>query len=1024
MAYYKKVLQRRQVSTDGGQTWTFTGEEQWVTVGTYNTLEECNGASVITGTPEIDQSLETICVGTDEYWQAWEMVSYDGGTTYRRSGNVVQVLKQKDSDKCSETPTTTYTLTVTTNIDCDITINGITTSNTMLATASMNPGTNYTVSFSEKAGYITPSNITGVLNGDKTVSARYEEQGSKLTLSVGTNVNCDITISANTMPSTTAYNTRSTSVQLDSGSIYKVSVSDVAGYTKPNDVTGTITASTSLTLTYTASSSNVLAILKVNGNSNTDVEITGTTGEITRSMVSAYTGTAYSVQFTTACTSIGESTFSGFTVLSAATTAGGGTANTITSIGDYAFKQCTNLKNFSGLGSRCTSIGKGCFDSCTNLLSVQLNRTNITSIPESAFTKCLDVYVGTMPDTVTSIGTRAFYGNTHMASITIPLGVTSIGTSAFSGCTSFTSIDIKATIPPTLGNNAFAETNDCPIYVPCDSVNAYKSAWSTYRDRIVCKQLLATTKTIYGETYEIYGADTIENIPSLSITSSVTVTTACTSIGGYSFKGGTALTQINFSNTVKTIEEAAFSGCTNLSSVTIPNSVTTIEGSVFSDCGKLTSVTFGNSIISIGADAFNKCSGLTSVSIPNSVTTIDSYAFEDCSRLTSVTIGNGITYIGDRAFLNDTGLTFIRVNATVPPTLGTVSFVGTNNCPIYVPCASLNNYKTAAGWSEYESRITCNDGNPKAVLTLNNGTTVPIYGSGALTRDEISGYSATTVYADLSNCTEIGNAAFSGFTSLTGTSHFDSMVSIGHYAFARCTALTSTGGQTIGENLTSLGEGAFLGTKIGGVDIPTGVTTIGNAAFSGCSNLRSVTLHDNITSIENHAFESCDIGSIVLPNSLTEIGTNAFVGNRITEIDLKNIQTIGSGAFAGNKLTNLYIPCTVGYIDTNAFGGNTGLTAITFGLAAGCDETSQITLNTFAFQSCESLKEIHMENPVYTPIHEWTTNFHDVFLFCHALFDGSGKICLPSNQHYDPNSSIEEWRQFATDNNITMGVCN
>ena len=38
MAYYKKVLQRRQVSTDGGQTWTFTGEEQWVTVGVYNTF--------------------------------------------------------------------------------------------------------------------------------------------------------------------------------------------------------------------------------------------------------------------------------------------------------------------------------------------------------------------------------------------------------------------------------------------------------------------------------------------------------------------------------------------------------------------------------------------------------------------------------------------------------------------------------------------------------------------------------------------------------------------------------------------------------------------------------------------------------------------------------------------------------------------------------------------------------------------------------------------------------------------------
>lgn len=1024
MAYYKKVLQKRQVSTDGGQTWTFTGEEQWVTVGTYNTLEECNGASVITGTPEIDQSLETICVGTDEYWQAWEMVSYDGGTTYRRSGNIVQVLKQKDSDKCSETPTTTYTLTVTTNINCDITINGITTSNTMLATASMNPGTNYTVSFSEKEGYTKPSNITGVLNENKSVSARYEEQGSKLTLSVGTNVNCDITISANTMPSTTTYNTKSTSVQLDSGSIYKVSVSDVSGYTKPNDVTGTITASTSLTLTYTASSSNVLAILKVNGNSNADVEITGTTGEITRSMVSAYTGTAYSVQFTTACTSIGDSAFSGFTALSAATTAGGGTANTIASIGDYAFKQCTNLKNFSGLGSILTSIGKGCFDSCTNLLSVQLTRTKITSIPESAFTKCLDVYVGTIPDTVTSIGTRAFYGNTRMLSITIPSGVTTIGTSAFSGCTSFDSIDIEATTPPTLGNNAFSETNDCPIYVPCSSVNAYKASWSTYRDRITCKQLLATTQTIYGQTYEIYGADTIENVPSLSTTSSVTVTTACTSIGGYSFKGGTALTQINFSNTVKTIEEAAFSGCTNLSSVTIPNSVTTIEGNAFSDCNKLTSVTFGNSITIIGADAFNKCSGLTSISIPNSVTTIDSYAFEGCSHLTSVTIGNGVRYIGNSAFKDNTGLTFIRVNATVPPTLGNYSFLSTNNCDIFVPCISINAYKAEAKWSEYEERIKCNDGSAKAVLTLNNGTTVQIFGSGPLTRDEVEPYSATTVYADLENCTEIGDGAFLRFGSLTGISHLTNVTSIGLSAFDECTALTSTGGYTIGENLTSLGDRAFRGTKIVGVDIPTGVTTIGEAVFSGCSNLSRVTLHDNIASIGNHAFESCKIYSIDLPDSLTILGTNVFADNKISDLNLNNVATVGDGAFAGNNLTSLIIPCTVGNIFMHGFMGNKNLTSVTFEMAVGCDETSQITLHAMAFQDCERLKEINIENPSYTPNIENTTSLDYIFLYCHGLYDGTGKICLPSNQHYDPNSSIEEWRQFAAGKNITMGVCN
>ena len=128
---------------------------------------------------------------------------------------------------------------------------------------------------------------------------------------------------------------------------------------------------------------------------------------------------------------------------------------------------------------------------------------------------------------------------------------------------------------------------------------------------------------------------------------------------------------------VTSIGEAAFWNCSGLTSVTIPNSVTSIGYKTFYECTGLTSVTIGNSVTSIGDWAFAGCDGLTSVTIPNSVTSIGEAAFGSCSSLTSVTI-----------------------EAETPPTLGEYAFDG---CPIYVPCGTLDAYKTA--WSNYTSQI-------------------------------------------------------------------------------------------------------------------------------------------------------------------------------------------------------------------------------------------------------------------------------------------------------------------------------
>ena len=97
-----------------------------------------------------------------------------------------------------------------------------------------------------------------------------------------------------------------------------------------------------------------------------------------------------------------------------------------------------------------------------------------------------DITSLSIPDGTTKIGYGAFYNCSRLTSVTIPNSVTSIDGSAFYSCSRLTSVTIKATTPPTLTSGAFNDTNNCPIYVPAESVDAYKTAtnWSAYANRI------------------------------------------------------------------------------------------------------------------------------------------------------------------------------------------------------------------------------------------------------------------------------------------------------------------------------------------------------------------------------------------------------------------------------------------------------------------------------------------------------------------------------------------------------------
>jgi len=159
--------------------------------------------------------------------------------------------------------------------------------------------------------------------------------------------------------------------------------------------------------------------------------------------------------------------------------------NGVTDINDHAFLNCYSLTSIT-IPNSVTTIGYYAFSSCSGLTSIDIPNS-VTSIGAAAFQSCIGLTSITIPSGVTSISGSVFESCSSLTSITIPNSVTSIGLAAFSSCSGLTSITVEATTPPTLGHaNAFSNTNDCPIYVPSGSVEAYKSAsgWSDYANRI------------------------------------------------------------------------------------------------------------------------------------------------------------------------------------------------------------------------------------------------------------------------------------------------------------------------------------------------------------------------------------------------------------------------------------------------------------------------------------------------------------------------------------------------------------
>lgn len=158
----------------------------------------------------------------------------------------------------------------------------------------------------------------------------------------------------------------------------------------------------------------------------------------------------------------------------------------VSKIRTNAFSNVTILTSVV-IPSNVKTISGGAFYNCTNLTSVVINE-GVESLGNSdgSLTDKVRTFGNTsiqnivIPNSVKYIGVWCFNKCTDLQSVDIGSGITEM-TKTFSGCTALQSITCRAVVPPTADSDTFTSVpEDCAIYVPAESVEAYQSAtnWS------------------------------------------------------------------------------------------------------------------------------------------------------------------------------------------------------------------------------------------------------------------------------------------------------------------------------------------------------------------------------------------------------------------------------------------------------------------------------------------------------------------------------------------------------------------
>ena len=648
-----------------------------------------------------------------------------------------------------------------------------------------------------------------------------------------------------------------------------------------------------------------------------------------------------------------------------------------------------------------TSIGNYAFYDCVNLRSVKIS-DGVTSIGEGAFLECENLSDLSIPDTVTSISARAYEFCTSLTSVEIPTSVTTIGAGAFEYCESLTSVEIPNSVTTIEGTTFFACTNLTSVLIP-NSVTAIGVNSFGY-----CANLTSVT---IPDSVTIIAPSAFQHCNSLS---NIMIGKNVTSIGGMAFSSCESLTDIVFRGNAPSIDEGAFTNVEATAYYPAGNSTWVSDEIKSSYGGDVTWVPYtldsnGNMIINEAA-AVTMMSDIEPLSeIDESTDIVIESVGEEAPNLHAVYDGEYSSMVVDTYTLKIASfsglvpgeqyilLAMVNIDAVDPLDTenllyidqgvaledGTLEFKYIQRTPTdtsYVVACGPSNKNLKDAEISFPEMIV--DGEPETVnptviydgKTLIEGQDYTILGTVSVSEPGtytcyirgIGNYSGlvectftvsgpvsevasgtcgdnlTWTLYDNGKLTISGTGAMTNFSSMSSVPWYNmrysiitvniehGVTTIGDLAFYDCGSLTSV---TIPDSVTIIGDFAFYDCDgLSGVTIPTSVRIIGGYVFRGCNGLTNVTIPASISAISICAFQYCaNLTSVTIPDSVTNIKAGAFEGcSSLTNVTIPDsVTTIGNGAFyACSSLTCVEIPDSVTTIGELPFGYCSSLTGI------------------------------------------------------------------------------------------------
>ncbi len=343
----------------------------------------------------------------------------------------------------------------------------------------------------------------------------------------------------------------------------------------------------------------------------------------------------------------------------------------VTTLRGFAFADCPNLTKVI-LGEKVNQIDSSAFSGCPSLLEFQVHENNDYFFTDNGVLYSWETKgFGT---TVTKTATITFFPTGLSGKYTIPDGVSKISPKAFFGCDKLEEVIIPDSVS-AIEYNAFSDCTGLKEIIIPDSVKTISPF--AFSDCTSLEKITLPQRKISLSNYAFSGCTAIKEI---------IIPEGITGLADDVFYNCTQLTKVYLPDSLTTFNTKAFEGCPNVEyileddhptfyfdgnficrkgensvvgtlknlsgKVVIPEGIEKIEAKAFMNSRNITEILFPETLTSLGEYSFYGCTLLKALNLPATLTEIPPYAFYGCKSIESISIPSKIKSIGPLAFSN------------------------------------------------------------------------------------------------------------------------------------------------------------------------------------------------------------------------------------------------------------------------------------------------------------------------------------------------------------------------------------